>query len=397
MRIFFILFITNIAIIAKSLYLAPLPLPKTYIINLDTKECGIKCLEEYLNNGEIFSFLANFKSEQNDNNLTKEYEAFKIKLNLSNAKNKELVKIALMLPKNVIGRYSINSTKSILSYLFMKGVDFKFELFDSKDESLQNIQETIKNIKNKGYNLVIALYTDIGAKRVLSIDSNLIFYIPTINKNEINTDKPNFIFGGIDYQKQIEKLLAYTNDKIAIFADQSNIGYKLSSYIENSGRKIVYKKIISPKTTKFKSFLRHNRRLNNSSIFLNTPLIKSSLLASQFRFYKIKPYGLFSTQVNYNPLLLSLTQYEDRKDMYIANSINKSDDRLVAINKILDNDIQYDWINYSTSLGVDYIYSLFFSSDTKRVFNENIINNQVSYEVRILKPTRSGFVDNIEF
>ena len=395
MENFLRLFLTFIFIVvvsmAKSLYLSTLPLPKTTIINLNIEECDAQCLEEYLKNGEVFSFLSNYKQMPNDTNLTKEYETLRIKFNIYKFNQTKTIKIALMVPKDIIGRYTISTTNSILSYLLKKKVNFDFELFNSNDEKIENIKNCIEKIESNGFNFVIAPYTSEGVNNLLSIDTNLIFYIPTINKNEVSTQKTNFIFGGIDYKKQIEKLLMLTNNKIVIFADESNMGYKLSSYIENSNKQIVYKKIIPQKLTKFRSFIKYNRKLNDSSVFLNTPLIKTSLLASQFRFYKIKPYALFSTQINYNPLLLNLTQYGDRKNMYIANSIGDSNDKLVAINKLLDNNIVFNWINYSTSIGIDYIYTLYFDGNSKRLFNENIIDNQVQYSINISKPTKSAF------
>ena len=393
MRIFLVLVFIAAVSMAKSLYLSMLPLPKTTIINLDIKECDSECLNNHIKNGEIFSFLSKYKQIPNDINLTKEYETLKIKFNIYNLKKVNNVKIALMVPKNIIGRYTISTTNTILSYLLKKGVNFNFELFNSNNERRENIINTVKKIESEGFNFVIAPYTLEGVKKLLSIDTNLIFYIPTINKSELSIQKTNFIFGGIDYKKQIERLLIFANDKVAIFADESNIGFKLSNYILNSGKKVVYKKIIPQKLTKFRSFLKRNKKLENSSIFLNTPLVKTSLLASQFRFYKITPYALFSTQINYNPLLLNLTQFDDRKNMYIANSIGQSDNKLVAINKLLDNNILFNWINYSSSIGIDYIYTLYFDNNSKRLFNENILNNQVQYDIKILKPTKSAFED----
>jgi hypothetical protein len=45
-------------IFAQSFMLSNIPLPKTYIENLDPYECDERCLEEYLDKGMIFSFLA---------------------------------------------------------------------------------------------------------------------------------------------------------------------------------------------------------------------------------------------------------------------------------------------------------------------------------------------------
>ena len=62
-----------------------------------------------------------------------------------------------------------------------------------------------------------------------------------------------------------------------------------------------------------------NSSLNNTSLYLNTQLVTASLIASQLRANDIRPYALLSTQVNYNPLLLTLTQYEDRdNDLALA-------------------------------------------------------------------------------
>lgn len=392
MKSFFIILVVFLQLtFAKSFYLSNIPLPDAQIINLNLQSCDHQCLQDLLENGQVFSFLSNYKPDIADENLTNEYRMLKLTLNVKSATTFNQVSIALLFPKRVIGRYAISTTNSILAYLLNKKIDFKLELFDCQNETLPLIQDAVKSIEEKGYNFVIAPFTQTGVEKLSMVDSSLIFYIPTVNKNDIDTQKANFIFGGIDYKKQIEELLPFTNDKIAIFADQSSTGFKLSKFIEDSDKNIVYKKIIPQTQTRFKQILKGNYKLQNSSIFLNTPLVKTSLLASQFRFYKIKPFALFSTQVNYNPLLLNLTQYEDRKNMYIANSIEENDPYLVATNRLLFNDINFDWINYSTSIGIDYLYNLYFNQNSQRVFNEEIINNQVQYNVNIVKPTASSF------
>ncbi len=386
-----ILFILSQFLFAKSLYLSNLPLPDTQVINISTQKCSHQCLTDLLDNGQIFSFLSNYNTTYTDENLTKEYQLLKLTLNIKNYTPSGQVSIALLYPKKVIGRYAISTTNSIMAYFLNKKVNFKLEIFDCQNETLYNLKNAIKEITDKGYSFVIAPLTQTGVQKLSQIDSSLIFYIPTINRTDTPNKNANFIFGGIDYKKQIEKLLPFTNDKIAIFSDQSPTGFKLSKYVQDSGKNIVYQKVIPQSQTKFRSILKHNRRLQDSSIFLNTPLVKSSLLASQFRFYKIEPYALFSTQVNYNPLLLNLTQYQDRKNMYIANSIEQSDPYLVITDKLLDNDIRFDWINYSTSIGIDYLYTLYFNPNSNRTFNEEIIDNQVLYNVNIVKPTISSF------
>ncbi|MFW5618321.1 MAG: hypothetical protein ACOCMY_00245, partial [Campylobacter hyointestinalis] len=132
-------------------------------------------------------------------------------------------------------------------------------------------------------------------------------------------------------------------------------------------------------------------RLRDSSIFLNTPLIKTALLSSQFRVFDLNPNALLSTQINYNNALLSLTQPNDRKNMYIANSISKIDDEIISNNAILGQNIEYDWVAYSSTFGFDYIYTKFINSDASSLFDEKVQNNQVIYDTKIMKSNQFGF------
>ncbi len=393
LRLFFILFffLSFQSSFAKSLYLSALPLPNTRIINLNTNKCDKACLENMLKNGQVFSFLAYYNNSYSNKDFLSKYQVLKMALNIKTIFLSNEISIALLVPKKIIGRYAISTANSVIAYLLDQNINFKFELFNCKKETLPLIQNSINQIETEGYRFVIAPFTIKGVNKLSEINTSLVFYIPTINKSEFKGNNSNFIFGGINYKKQIQKLLTLTNDKIAVFSDESSIGYKLSSFIQSSDKNIIYQKVIPSSRSNFKSILKYNRKLENSSIFLNTPLVKSSLLASQFRFYKIKPYALFSTQVNYNPLLLNLTQYDDRKNFYIANSIGKSSIDLIATNKLLGNNILFDWINYSTSIGIDYLYTLYFNGNAKRLFTENIINNQVNYNISIVKPTKSSF------
>ncbi len=392
----FCFFLTTFSF-SKSLYLSNFPLPSAYIIDLDNTACYENCLENYLNKGQVFSFLSHYLPIVTNKKLKNQYKLLQSILNIKNTTNKEIFSIALLVPKKIIGRYAISTANSIIAYLLSRNINFQLEVFNCKNEDLSFIQKSIEEIKNKNYKFVIAPFTSKGLKNLSKIHTSLIFYIPTLNKKEFPNIKSNFIFGGINYKKQINTLLSFANNRLAIFSDESSIGFQLNKDIENSRKNIVYKKIIPYDTTRFKYFLKRNSRLNNSSIFLNTPLVTSSLLASQFRFYKIKPYALFSTQINYNPILLSLTQYEDRKNFYIANSIGKANNHLVLINKLLGNNITFDWINYSTSIGIDYFYTLFFNNNANRFFDENISANQVQYAIKIFKPTKSSFQQIINF
>ncbi len=302
------------------------------------------------------------------------------------------IKIALLVPQKVIGRYASSVSNSIISYLLFRDIDFQFEVFDSKTEDDLAILEKLENIKQKGYQLVIAPVTEKGANVIVANERNLLVYIPTINKKDMFLKSNNIFFGGIDYEKQIEKLLEFAGDKIAIFSDKSRLAQKLDMYVEsNSFSEIAFKREIADTKANISYLFRKNYKLNDASIFLNLSLVATSLIASQLSLYHVNYQNILSTQINYSPLLLTLTQPKDRELMYIANSISKSDKRLKDINLLFGNDISFSWIDYSTSIGIDYLLGSFTSLGLDRTTHEEMISNQVHYEVGIVLPQRSNF------
>ena len=167
--------------------------------------------------------------------------------------------------------------------------------------------------------------------------------------------------------------------------------YEPNTILLDKTDNIVYGKNISSSRVSFKRIMKKNKKLQESSIFMNTPLVKTSLIASQLRYYELEPYALLSTQINYNPMLLTLTQYEDRKNFYIANSIGKSTVSMKEFNSLLGHDIVYDWVNYATSIGIDYFYTRFFIPVSSSAFKEIVKDRQVQYDVSIIQPKRYSF------
>ncbi len=299
------------------------------------------------------------------------------------------LKVALLVPKRVIGSFANSVADSIISYLIYRDVRFQFEVFDSGDESEESIALKLAEIKSKGYHFVIAPLTQKGAEVINSFSLDMLVFIPTINRVDIFEPNLNILFGGIDYQRQIEILLSYANDKIAVFGDGSQLSSKLLNYIkEDRYESIIYENSIKSIKSGVSSLLKGNKKLKKSTIFLNAPVVKSSLLAAQLRQYNIKPHLILSTQVNYNPLLLKLTQPKDREFFYIANSIFRYDPILKDIGLNLGNNPEYNWINYSTSIGLDNILR---DDGDRTIFDEMIYDNQIEYKVQIYKATDSGF------
>jgi hypothetical protein len=337
---------------------------------------------------ELFKDFEEFETIEN----ARDYE-YKESIDLSNYKSDRgaNLKIALLVPKKVIGAYADSVSNSIISYLLFKDAQFQFEVFDSVDEQDVAILQKLQEIRAKGYNMVIAPMTQKGAEIISNSVDDMLVFIPTINRSEIVQTKSNIIFGGLDYRKQIDALLTYANDKIVLFNDGSRRSFELSDYIkQKSFEDIVYAKEITNIKTNLTHIIRKNHKLKKASIFLNMPVVKSSLIASQLTQHKVTPHVLLSTQANYNPMLFKLTQVKDREFLYIANSISYPDKRLKDINLILGNNPDFSWIDYSTSIGMDYIYASQLGG-SHRVFLEDMYENQIDYKVRVERAGDSSF------
>jgi hypothetical protein len=267
---------------------------------------------------------------------------------------------------------------------------------------------------------VIAPLTKQGASFVAQESPELNVYFPTINKNDMNTTSPYLYFGGIDYKEQTRRLLNKATSPLVIMYDKSTLGSKLlddakaiyldeNLSIQPSSREARYRDLnltyseedeptekrvisyaISKQTSNLEPQLRENRRIQFGSFLLNTPLIKSGMVVSQMTLYDVNSTNILSTQINYDPLILSMTQPRDRENMLIANSINNNNNVMVETNALLSNDIVYDWINYATTIGTDYFYHLI--TNDEREYQLPLEKNQVVYPIFLVKPSASRFV-----
>lgn len=300
------------------------------------------------------------------------------------------IKVALIIPQDVIKSYSVVVSDSVFAYIFKRDVGSHIEIFYSGDESAENLNLAINRAKNAGFKYLIAPLTTNGLEIVNSDDyDDLIFYIPTINIKNVSNPKSNLFFGGIDYEAQIQKLLQKANHKISAFGDGSRVSNMLNEIVATNSTN-PYIQNIEGSDIKL-NFLKNNYKVKNSSIFLNTPLIKSALLSSQFRVFELEPYILLSTQLNYNSALISLTQSGDRKNLYIANSIMTPDSQLETLSAILGEKLAYDWVAYSTMIGMDFIYLNYINKSAQAIFKENMQDNQIQYNINIMRAGNYGF------
>jgi SRSO17 transposase len=210
----------------------------------------------------------------------------------------------------------------------------------------------------------------------------------------------NIYFGGIDYREQSKVLLKEAVSPLVVFYDRSTTGQKLAECQEREFMfnednttdpdKSIVKFLIPKRTTNLESQLFENEDIVEGSFMVNTPIVKSSMIISQLTMYDTNATNVLSTQVNYDPLILSLTQYADRQNMIIANSITQNNSIFTETNALLGNDIIYDWINYTTTVGMDFFFSMATQQD--RQYKIEMVENQMQYPIELVQPSKTRFI-----
>ncbi len=300
----------------------------------------------------------------------------------------KIFKVAIIFPSKIVGKYANSTINTIMGYLLYKNEKFEIEAFDSVNQDFENMKRNFDDIAQKGYTKVIALYPKGALENIYSIDATrkMELFLPLIHKKDSPYRDHNFIYGGISYDDQLSKLLTLSNGANAMFYEDSSLGRKLKFAYDNLVPHSNPVKPVSRIDTKYKRLV-EDEKLNGKALMLNTPIIKSSIILSQLRAHEIEPNIILSTQLNYNPLLVSLTQFEDRVNFITANSIEKTDDVLTENLALLDAEIGYNWVNYASLVGINH----FFSWNKDGLIKNHIANNQVQYKVHLYNSTAYGF------
>jgi hypothetical protein len=308
----------------------------------------------------------------------------------------QTIKIAIVSAPNVIGKYTqsvYNVSQATL--IALKNDHFQLKRYDIADESPTSLSQALEKIRQDGMDAIVAPLTSSGAKNLITLSTHLPVYIPTVHKRDLPGAPDNIVFGGIDYVSQIEALLPYMGNSISIFYDNSSVGTQLKTSTEEvflahkSEKKRVSSYPIDLKGENIVSYLAKPSLFNKSSIIIHIPVVKSALLAAHITFSKIKVLNILSTQINIDPTLLTLTQYHDRKNIILANSLIEFPSDIFESNALMNNDITFDWIQYSTSVGVDYLIATLNNSPRK--FTMRVINGQIIYPVELLRAKEYGF------
>ena len=381
-----LLFFIPIKIFADVIF-SNIPISKIEIINLEIESCKERCLNNLSKDGKIMSFIARFDKNIDDEelqNLMREYaNEIGIYYKIPFESMGDKIEVALLMPKKIIGKYSTSTIDTVLSYLLFRNINFRFKIFDNVDESREIFEENIEKIKDENFNFLIAIVSNKDNVALLE-ELKMPIYIPTMMGNSARS---NIVFGGIDYQAQIKTLsdVKEDNANTIIYNDDSSLGRFLGDVTKSINENVKIEDSIDNKIAAnfYQNIQRAQNYIEGANIYLNTPVVKSGLLLSQINLSNIKPGKILSTQVNYNPALLSLIKGIDFENIIIANSINVDmDKKLIEYGRLLNSDITYDWVNYSTALGIDFFTSK-MNKKLERYFKEEIDNNQVVYGINL--------------
>ncbi len=303
--------------------------------------------------------------------------------------NKEVFKVAFIYPSKVVGKYAKTAMNTMLGYFEYKKINYDIKVFDSLNEDPINVNNAFSEIRDSGFTKVIALFSPKAVDTVHLADTyDLDVYLPLTNKNDVFSINDNFIYGGISYDEQISRLLAYSNVKNSMFYQDSFLGKKLKFKYENMVDDIKIIKEVKKKRNNFKNLV-DDERLNENTIFLNTGIVKTSILLSQLRAYEIEPRVVLSTQLNYNSKLIALTQEKDRLNFIVANSIDHVDSALLDTLTSYGSDVVYNWVDYSTLVGINYLYD----SNETLLISTVVNDNEVVYVPKLFKSTAFGFLE----
>ncbi len=427
MRHFLLLAFTFLLLEAQSFLVSSIPLPKTYILNTDTNECDDACLYKLIEDERFFSFLAHADNKLQDPVLNDVLLIQTSLFNIERIRQYTELKIAMLLPYKVIGRYAYSTTNAAFAYYLTKNRAFELKTYHAESEDYEELEKVLQKIEEDDFHHVIAPLTLEGAHNVASLDLPMHIYFPTIHQDDMNISTDYIYYGGINYKKQMQSLMPYASTPLTVFYDQNTLGKKLTQitkeeylyafdenitkdripFYDDEGIELSQEELdeqnltysskpkfvsypIAKRTSNLQAQLDENMKIQEGSFLLNTPVVKSAMVMSQLTLYDVNASSILSTQINYNPELLLLTQPKDRENMLIANSINYHNNVMIESNSLLQNNIVYDWINYATTIGADYFYHLITSAH--REYPQEMLNNQIEYPISIVKPTFSRFI-----
>ena len=278
-----------------------------------------------------------------------------------------------------------------MTHLLNSNQQFQLNIFDIGLETKQNITTILDSLKEKEIKKVIFLVTSNSMWALNSYPeiSKFDIYLPLINISSVSNPKPNYIFGGIDYKKQFQFLTSKATSHIVEIYDESTISKSLHDDLVSLNIPNIKSVQLVGKNPNYNPLFSKSNKIKNSTVILNTSIVKSAIVLALLRGNGIDPKDVFATQLNYSPLIFNITQLEDRDNLFVANSIAPLPRDLEELISFFGDDVSFNWVNYSTILGLEY-----FMTYNKKLFgNIEIKGNQVNYPIKLYGFEGTQFID----
>ncbi|WP_457563273.1 hypothetical protein [Caminibacter pacificus] len=310
------------------------------------------------------------------------------------------VNVAVVIDKKKFFKFIPSIMNSINSYFIYKASNYHIKLFDI-DANLSQITQNYKDI----------VYITTDKQKIEELKNyDAHFYVPTFNASDFKTTNQqplennettanpfeyteeensikqldNVDFGLIDFKSQVNTLAQYIDDNYAIAINsKGTIPQKLLQY--ESELNIMLDTYDFPNIPYYK--------LKNHYIFFNTSASKTAQILAQITYKNIETKLQLATQIDYDPLLISITQPQDVEKLIIANSILNIPIDLEDTNMNLNSDIRFNWLNYDISILLNKIYNKQTNDDEYYMndFHVYIFDHQINYNTKLYQIINGAF------
>ena len=289
--------------------------------------------------------------------------------------------IAIILDKNKFFEFIPSLLNSINAYMIKKDINYHIHIFNQE----KNLTQELNNI-TPNYKYIFTYFTNPENIKILNNYPNNYFFVPTLNKYQIHFQTNNNIFfGGINYKSQIQHLNQYISNYAMIVYDNSDISRYITTLLDET--------LLEPhKIVKYP--IRDLNEFNQTFVYLNTQIVNTAQILSNFTYKEIDTKAVFSTQLNYTPTLFSLTNPEDVDNFIIANSILDISPIVEDNNLNLGSDIDFNWLDFTTSALLNIANNIETLDDVSFVndFGIYMFYNQVFYKTNLYKIFQNGFI-----
>jgi len=205
-------------------------------------------------------------------------------------------KLALVYGIKNVGKYALESINVISTYLSRTKSDYTFKVYDINKQNSHNYKKVMEELKDDNISKAIFLVTENEIDSLFKLNTDIKIYCPIIHKDSIkHTVEKNFTFGAINYNEQFKTIIALENNSSNYYEiyDNKTISKILHDKLVTVSNKYTSIKI-NGKNPNYSQIFYHYPDLNNSTVILNTSIVKSSIILSQLRANEIIQSEVYS-------------------------------------------------------------------------------------------------------